>query len=73
MVLGIVIARLGITAEPGQVVTGFEVGQVIIASKRKEAYKMSNVLLLESKKDMEGREETWKGEKRYYPLFCTIC
>jgi len=58
MVLKVVIARLGITAEPGQVITSFEIGQVVIALRKRGAYKMSNVLLLGSEKDMEGREET---------------
>jgi len=58
MVLEVVIARLSITAEPEQVITDFEIGQVVIALRRRGAYEMSNVLLLGSEKDMEGREET---------------
>ena len=48
MVLEVVIVRLDITAEPVQVVTALEKG---------EAYEMSNILLLESEKDMEERKE----------------
>ena len=39
MVLEVVIARLDIMAE---------LGQVVLALKRKKAYKISNILLLES-------------------------
>jgi len=48
MVLKVVIVRLDITAEPVQVVTALEKGG---------AYEMSNILLLESEKDMEERKE----------------
>jgi len=47
MVLEVVIVRLDITAEPIQVVT---------ALRKEGAYEMSNVLLLESEKDMEERK-----------------
>jgi len=48
MVLEVVIVRLDITAEPVQVVTALE---------KEGAYEMSNILLLESEKDMEERKE----------------
>ena len=48
MVLEVVIVRLEITAEPVQVVTALEKGG---------AYEISNILLLESEKDMEERKE----------------
>ena len=48
MVLEVVIVRLDITAEPVQVVTALEKGG---------AYEISNILLLESEKDMEERKE----------------
>ena len=57
MVLEVVITRLGIIAEPGQVITSFEIGQVVIALRKRGVYEMSNILLLGSEKDMEGREE----------------
>jgi len=33
-----------------------ELGQVVLALKRKKAYKISNILLLESEEDIEGKE-----------------
>jgi len=55
---------LGVIAELEQVLTGFETEQVIIALKRGKAHKISNILLLESEKDIEEKEETL-----FFPLY----
>jgi len=57
IVLEVVIARLGVTAELGQDIMGFETKQVVTALERDKVCKISNVLLLELKKDIKGREE----------------
>ena len=48
MVLEVIIARLDTIAKPRWVVTALERGK---------AHKMSDILLLESEKDIEGKEE----------------
>jgi len=57
MVLEIIIARLGVTVEPEQDIAGFETEQVVTALGREKAYEISNILLLESEKNIKGREE----------------
>lgn len=55
---------LGVIAKLKQVFTSFETEQVIIALERGGAHKMSNILLLESEKDIEEKEETL-----FFPLY----
>jgi len=57
MVLEIIIARLGVTVEPEQDIAGFETEQVVTALGREKAYEINNILLLESEKNIKGREE----------------
>jgi len=65
IVLKVIIAGLDVIAKPEQIITGFETRWVVLAlMRRKRAYKMSNVLFLESEKDIEGRKET---------LFFSLC
>ena len=53
IVLEVVVA---VTAEPEQVVAGFEASRVVTALGRGGAREMSDVLLLEPEKDKEGRK-----------------
>lgn len=48
MVLEVIIAKLDAIAKPRWVIT---------VLKREEAYKISDILLLKSEKDIEGKEE----------------
>ena len=53
----VIIARLGIIAELGQVITGCETGQVITALEKEGAHEIDDILLLESEEDIEGRKD----------------
>jgi len=57
MVLEIIIAGLGVTVEPEQDIAGFKTEQVVIVLRRGKAHEISNILLLESEKNIKGREE----------------
>ena len=56
IILEVVITKLYITVKPEQVVTSFKTKWVVIALKRGNACKISNVLLLKLEEDIEERK-----------------